>query len=198
MTRKSERTKQRIVEAANRLFYHKGYHRSSFTDVVEAANVPRGNIYYYFKTKEDILQAAIQHRLARIKAMLQNWSDTYRTPLERLHRFLNMLPNSMESLAEYGCPMGTLNAELGKDSERLHDEARALFQVFEDWLTEQFTELGYAGHARQLAQRLISRGQGISMLTHVHGDAGFLDRETRLLKQRIDNLAAGADPEQAL
>ncbi len=57
MPRKSERTRQRIVEAANRLFYHKGYNQTSFSDVVEAAGVPRGNIYYYFKTKDEILEA---------------------------------------------------------------------------------------------------------------------------------------------
>ena len=52
MPAKSERTRQRIIDAANQLFYRKGYNRTSFTDVVEEADVPRGNIYYYFKTKD--------------------------------------------------------------------------------------------------------------------------------------------------
>ena len=65
MARKSERTRQRIIEAANRLFYHRGYNQTSFSDVVEAAGVPRGNIYYYFKTKDEILEAAIDHRIER-------------------------------------------------------------------------------------------------------------------------------------
>ncbi len=193
MTRKSERTRQRIVEAANRLFYHKGYHNTSFTDVVNASGVPRGNIYYYFKSKEDILHAALKYRISRIEQMLQSWNERYPTPLERLDRFLEILPDSADSLARYGCPMGTLNAELGKNDPSLQAEARSMFLLFEDWLTDQFAELGYAGRAREFARRLLARGQGISMITHVYHDRRFLMQETDLLQRWIHRLARGED-----
>lgn len=193
MSKKSERTRQRIIEAANRLFYHKGYNNTSFSDVVEAANVPRGNIYYYFKSKEDILRAAIAHRLARISHMLQNWTEQYRTPIERLNRFLEILPDSTESLMLYGCPMGTLNSELGKTSPLLQQEAKAMFLLFEDWLTDQFSELGYAGRAQEYARRILSRGQGISVMTHVYQDKKFLLQETDLLARWVNRLATGDD-----
>lgn len=193
MPRKSERTRQRIVEAANRLFYHKGYHQTSFSDVVTAAGVPRGNIYYYFKTKEEILEAAIQYRLERIKQMLENWNGDYRTPIERLQRFVEILSNSADSITRFGCPMGTLNTELGKGQDRLQAEAERLFKVFEDWLSDQFAELGYAGRARELALRLMSQGQGISMMTHAHRDPAFLEREKTRLSRWLDRLAAGQD-----
>ena len=193
MPRKSERTRQKIVEAANRLFYHKGYNRTSFSDVVEAAGVPRGNIYYYFKSKDDILRASIAFRLERIENMLRTWSETYRTPVERLHRFLEILPGSADALAHYGCPMGSLNVELGKEQADLQAEARALFEAFEGWLADQFSELGYAGRARELAQRLLAFGQGIATVTQVYHNTQFLNRETRRLEKWIDRLAAGDD-----
>lgn len=193
MSKKSERTRQRIVEAANRLFYHKGYHNTSFTDVVNDSGVPRGNIYYYFKSKEDILHAALRYRISRIEQMLQSWSERYRTPIERLNRFLEILPDSVDSLVRYGCPMGTLNAELGKNDPQLQAEAKAMFLLFEDWLTDQFAELGYAGRAREFARRLLARGQGISMITHVYGDHRFLIQETDLLQRWINRLARGDD-----
>ena len=112
--KKSERTRQKIVEAANRLFYHKGYNQTSFSDVVDAAGVPRGNIYYYFKTKDEILEAAIKHRTERITQMLEGWTGSYRTPIDRLHRFIDILSNSADAIMRYGCPMGTLNTELGR------------------------------------------------------------------------------------
>ena len=193
MPKKSERTRQRIVEAANRLFYHKGYNRTSFSDVVEAAGVPRGNIYYYFKTKDEILEAAIAYRTERIAQMLENWNGDYRTPIERLQRFLDILTNSADSLMRYGCPMGTLNTELGKDQDKLQQQAENLFKVFESWLSDQFAELGYAGRAHELAQRLMSQGQGISVMTHVHNDPGFLRREKERLGLWLDHLADGND-----
>ena len=193
MPRKSERTCQRIVEAANHLFYHKGYNRTSFSDIVAAADVPRGNIYYYFKTKDDILQAVLRYRIERISGMLQGWSESYRTPLERIKRFLDILTGSVESLREFGCPMGSLNTELGKEQPELQLKARGLFRVFEDWLADQLAELGYAGTARELARRIMAWGQGISVITHVYGDGEFLEREKRRMDKWIEKLAQGDD-----
>jgi len=193
MPRKSERTRQRIVEAANRLFYHKGYNQTSFSDVVQAAGVPRGNIYYYFKTKDEILEAAIRYRTERITLMLEGWSGSYRTPIERLHRFIDILSDSADAILRYGCPMGSLNSELGKDQRTLQEQAEDLFKVFESWLSDQFAELGYAGRARELALRLMARGQGISILAHVHNDPGLLRREKEHLGRWLDQLADGND-----
>lgn len=192
MPKKSERTRQRIIESANRLFYHQGYHNTSFTDVVEAAGVPRGNIYYYFKTKQEILHAAIDYRLERIEQMLDAWGGTYHTPVERLQRFIGILEDSNEALCNYGCPMGTLNAELGKSEPQLQAHAEKLFVVFEQWLCDQFAELGYADRAHQLALRVMAFGQGISAMAHVHKDADFLKRERRRLSDWIDRLADGS------
>jgi AcrR family transcriptional regulator len=193
MPKKSERTRQRIVEAANRLFYHKGYNQTSFSDVVHAADVPRGNIYYYFKTKDEILEAAIGYRIERIGQMLDSWTGAYHTPIERLHRFIDILSNSADAIMRYGCPMGTLNTELGKDQDRLQEQAENLFKVFESWLSDQFSELGYAGRAHELALRLMAQGQGISVMAHVHNDPGFLRREKERLGLWLDQLADGND-----
>lgn len=193
MPKKSERTRQRIVEAANRLFYHKGYNLTSFSDVVTAAAVPRGNIYYYFKTKDEILSAAIRYRSERITQMLEGWSGSYRTPIERLQRFVDILDNSADAIMRYGCPMGSLNTELGKNQAELQAEAENLFKLFESWLADQFAELGYAGRAREFAMRLMAMGQGISVLAHVHTDPGFLRREKQHLARWLDQLAEGND-----
>ena len=161
--------------------------------MVQAAGVPRGNIYYYFKTKDEILEAAIAYRTERIGQMLENWNGDYRTPIERLHRFLDILTNSADSIMRYGCPMGTLNTELGKDQDELQEQAENLFKVFESWLSDQFAELGYAGRAHELAQRLMSQGQGISLMAHVHNDPAFLNREKAHLSRWLDLLADGND-----
>jgi AcrR family transcriptional regulator len=193
MPKKSERTRQRVVEAANRLFYHKGYNQTSFSDVVEAAGVPRGNIYYYFKTKDEILEAAIDYRFRRIGHMLEGWTGSYRTPIERLHRFIDILSNSEDAIMRFGCPMGTLNTELGKNQPELQAQAENLFKIFESWLSDQFAELGYAGRAHELALRLMAHGQGINVMAHVHNDPGFLRREKAHLVRWVDQLADGND-----
>ena len=60
-TPKSLRTRRRILDAAMSLFAERGYHASSNADVAEAASLTRGAMLYHFPTREDLVEAAIDH-----------------------------------------------------------------------------------------------------------------------------------------
>jgi AcrR family transcriptional regulator len=65
-TPKSRRTRARILEAATRLFAEIGYHAASNPAIAEAAGLTRGAMLYHFATREELVEAAIQHiELAR-------------------------------------------------------------------------------------------------------------------------------------
>ena len=72
MGTKGEGNRQRIIEAADSLFYRRGYNQTSFQDISDATGIPRGNFYYYFKTKDDILNAVVDTRIAELTVMLNN------------------------------------------------------------------------------------------------------------------------------
>ncbi|MCP3871339.1 MAG: TetR/AcrR family transcriptional regulator [Gammaproteobacteria bacterium] len=188
MPSKSERTRQRIIDAANQLFYRKGYNRTSFTDVVEEADVPRGNIYYYFKSKEEILKAVIAHRQETIANMLAEWDKTIKAPLDRLERFVRIMYDSTPALLRSGCPMGSLTVELAKDQPELKEDAKALFDLFQRWLSRQFDELGYPDESRSLSMRLLARGQGLIVIAQVYQDPGFLEQGTQELNRWLEEL----------
>jgi AcrR family transcriptional regulator len=189
MASKSERTRQKIIDAANQLFYRKGYNRTSFSDVVEQAEVPRGNIYYYFKSKDEILRAVIRQRLETISTMLSNWDANISTPLDRLERFVRIMYDSTPALLRSGCPMGSLNIELAKDQPELQAEAKKLFDLFQRWLARQFSDLGYPEEARDLSLQLLARGQGLIVISQVYQDPGFLERGTQELNRWLAELA---------
>lgn len=50
-------TREQIVESADRLFYQQGYENTSFADIAQAVHISRGNFYYHFKSKDQILDA---------------------------------------------------------------------------------------------------------------------------------------------
>ena len=52
----------RLLEAANKLVHAQGFNQTTLADIARAAEVPLGNVYYYFKTKDDIGSALIEHR----------------------------------------------------------------------------------------------------------------------------------------
>ncbi len=60
-TPKSLRTRARILEAAMRLFAEIGYHAAGNGVIAEAAKLTRGAMLYHFATREELVEAAIQH-----------------------------------------------------------------------------------------------------------------------------------------
>lgn len=186
MASKGEKTRAEIVECARKLFYEHGYDATSFTQIVEASGLFRGNIYHYFKTKDDILQAVVASYLDDYSALLEQWERKYKDPRTRLHAFVDMIVGRKTELVKYGCPIGSLNTELGKEHRALQNEARALFELFRLWLTGCFRDLKHEADADALALHLLGRAQGIAVISHVYQDKQLLTREIEQLKHWID------------
>lgn len=185
MAEKGEASRQHIVETANRLFYQRGYNQTSFSDIAQAADIPRGNFYYHFKTKDDILAAVVDYRTAHIRATLADWDRAFSDPRARVRRFVQMVRDSGKDLSRYGCPMGSLNIELGKVQPALKTKARRMFDLFRDWLAAQFKALGHKD-AVDLALHLLGRAQGIAVVAQVYGDQRYLKDELNQLDAWLD------------
>jgi len=185
---KGGKTRNDIVECARQLIYEHGYDGTSFSDIVEASGLYRGNIYHYFKTKDEILKAVVERHLEEYRALLSYWDQEYADPKARLRAFVDMLTGRGAELVEYGCPIGSLNTELAKDRRDLQQGARALFDLFRDWLHARFSELGRKAEAESMALHLLGRAQGIAVISHVYQDTKLLRRETSQLQAWIDRL----------
>jgi len=188
MTGNRGQTRDEIIEAAKALFYRRGYARTSFSDIVSHTGIQRGNIYHYFKTKGDILNAVIEQNADEYRATLQAWDEALPDPRDRLRRFVQMVASNREELTHYGCPIGTLNTELGKETYKRKENARQLFDLFRDWLTIQFSTLEDPQRARSRALHLLGRTEGISLMGHVYNDPDFITAEIENLEQWIDKL----------
>lgn len=188
MAGKGEKTRADIVECARKLFYEHGYDGTSFTRIVEATGLFRGNIYHYFKTKDEILVAVVERYLDDYRALLTRWETEHTAPRAQLRAFVDMIAGRRTELVEYGCPIGSLNTELGKDRRVLQQTARALFDLFRDWLAARLVQLGHKRQAGTLALHLLGRAQGIAVMAHVYRDEKFLAREAQQLKAWIDGL----------
>ncbi len=189
MTSQRGHTRDDIVEAARTLFYQRGYTRTSFSDIVSHTGIQRGNIYHYFKTKDDILDAVIHQLANEYRAALSAWDAELPDPKDRLRRFVQMVMSNRDNLIRYGCPVGSLNTELGKAAACAQREsARQLFDLFRDWLAEQFSTLTDPQQARSLALHLLGRTEGISLMGHVYQDPDFIRNEIEMLEKWIDTL----------
>ncbi len=184
-------TRDKISAAADDLFYEQGFEATSFAHIATQVGISRGNFYHHFKTKDDILDAVIDRRIARTKRMLETWDVRGQTPLDRIHCFIRILVRNRAKISLYGCPVGTLVAELGKLNHVGQSRANALFSLFIDWLAEQFCEMGCdpaqaAGHARHL----MARSQGVAALAQALRDDQFVDDEVTSMLGYAANVLA--------
>ncbi|QDO99007.1 TetR/AcrR family transcriptional regulator [Ferrovibrio terrae] len=179
-------TRAEIVEAADGLFYRRGYDHTSFADIAAAVRISRGNFYYHFKTKDEILDAVIARRLVNTRAMLDQWEIAGTTPVARLRSFIDMLIVNRTDIKRYGCPVGTLCTELAKLGHVAKDDAKALFTLFRVWLRRQFELLGRKADADVLAMHLLMRSQGVATLATAFHDEAFMRQEVHQMHAWLD------------
>ena len=78
-----------IQKEANRLFWSKGFDRTTIRDIATACGCTQGNIYNYFPSKEDILYRALLSEMTALISAIQPLEDDYNTsPFEQLRVFI--------------------------------------------------------------------------------------------------------------
>src|ERR1700686_4599481 len=67
--------RSRLIQTAVKLGYLHGFRTTSLADIAEAAKVPVGNVYYYFKTKDEIGEAIVEQRLLEVRTLQEQWNQ---------------------------------------------------------------------------------------------------------------------------
>jgi TetR/AcrR family transcriptional regulator, transcriptional repressor for nem operon len=187
ITTQTSDKRDRLVEAAMNLAYRQGFRRTSLADIAKEARVPLGNVYYYFKTKEEIGRAVVETHLARVR-LLQQRLNTMSSAGDRLCAFVQMTLDNRKILARSGCPIGTLCTELHKDSGVLAKQSSVLFTELLSYLEKQFRALGAQGDAHGLAVHLLAALEGIAVIAHSLGDPKIVVMEAERLQRWIRGL----------
>ena len=185
VTRPAKR--ERLVGAAADLLYRQGVEKTTLADIAQAADVPLGNIYYYFKTKDAIVDAVVEAHVRGIEETLASLDRRYRSPKGRLKALFRTLADQHDVIAQYGCPHGTLCSELEKKGGGDDHAATRLLEIPVAWAEEQFRSMG-RHDARDLAVEFIASYQGTAVLTQALREPALLSREGRRLERWIDSL----------
>jgi TetR/AcrR family transcriptional repressor of nem operon len=186
-------TRDQIVEAADQLFYHQGYENTSFAHIADAVKISRGNFYYHFKSKDEILDAVIDARIANTQRMLDQWESEGRGPVDRIRKFIDILIVNQVPIMHFGCPVGMLCTELAKLNHASRDQANQLFELFRTWLRRQFVLLGRKKDADQLAMHVLARSQGVAVLANSFHDRKFIQHEVKQMHAWLSTCAQATD-----
>jgi TetR/AcrR family transcriptional repressor of nem operon len=174
----------RLVETAMKLAYQRGFREASLAEIAAAAHVPVGNVYYYFKTKEELGEAVVERRLAQFREVLEEW-DRLSSPKERLFAFVDNIRSNKDQLVLGGCPLGGLCLELHKEGGALARKSAALYTEPMAWLEKQFRGAGHGEHSRELAVHVFSAFQGMAAVAYGANNPDVVVTEAKRLKNWI-------------
>ncbi|MFG3056638.1 TetR/AcrR family transcriptional regulator [Kitasatospora sp. NPDC048239] len=186
-SRRSPGKRERLAAAAAQVLHEKGVEQTTLADIARAADVPVGNVYYYFKTKNELVEAAIAAHGQGLQAMIEAL-DALPAPQDRLKALLAGWVGQRELTARYGCPTGSLASELDKRADGLDESIAKVMRQLIDWAECQFEAMGRED-SRELAVALVAAYQGISLLTNTLREPELMAVEGRRLERWIDSLA---------
>jgi AcrR family transcriptional regulator len=181
--------RERLIAAACDLFYRQGIAGTTLAHIAEAAEVPLGNMYYYFKTKDEIVAAVVEARTEEIRSATAALQRRYGSPKARLKALVGMLADSRDAIADHGCPLGTLCTELANQPGQSPALTAPLMQTLLDWAEQQFRAMGRRD-ARDLALELVIAYEGSAILTNAMAQPEIMAREARRLEKWINALQA--------
>ena len=179
--------RERLTAAAMQLVHQHGVERTTLADIAKAADVPAGNVYYYFKTKDEVIGAVIEAHVQQIKTTLAAIDARHRSPKSRLKDFVREFTAQSEIVAQFGCPLGSLCSEAGKRVREPGWPAVELMRLPIEWAESQFRSLGRTD-ARDLAVDLLAAYEGSALLANTMRDPKVLSGAARRIDRWIDAL----------
>jgi TetR/AcrR family transcriptional regulator, transcriptional repressor for nem operon len=179
--------RDRLLDAACDLVYRQGIERTTLAEIADAAEVPLGNVYYYFKTKDQIVVAVVDARVGELHAALSALERAHRTPTTRLKGLLRFVASQGSVISRLGCQYGTLCTDLVKHTGGVNPHAARLMETLVDWAAAQFRAMGRRD-APDLAVQFVAAYQGSAVVSNALGQPDLMARQVRRIERWIDGL----------
>jgi TetR/AcrR family transcriptional regulator, transcriptional repressor for nem operon len=172
-------SKNRILEAGARIIHLKGFHNTGLQEILQAAGLPKGSFYNYFKNKEDFGLQLVDYFIDFFSSMVRPvLDDPTITPLEKIEKILDWFMEFFKSKDyAYGCPIGNLAQEMGDLSPTFRDKLKAAMEAMVDIYTGLLAEAQKQGllsqqiEVREAAYFLVSSWHGA--LIHMKAQKGL-------------------------
>jgi len=145
--------KQRLLQAADDLFYNEGVHTVGIDRVIAHAGVAKGSLYYSFTGKDELVHEYLAHRHGMWAARVTAGIEAHTDPRVRILAVYDVLGELFAQPDYRGCAFMNATAEAAPDSV----EARA-GATFRAWVHTLFLDLATAAQSanpKQLAETLV-------------------------------------------
>jgi TetR/AcrR family transcriptional repressor of nem operon len=177
--------REKILAAAESLIGLRGYSALGVAEICEAAGVPKGSFYYFFKSKEALALAVLDGHWA---AERQGWAGALAddvSPLQRLRRLFeatraDQLAGQQSCGTISGCLFGNLTLELSNQTELIRERLQQIFNEQVDLVEKVIAEAVEHGDAtvtdtREAARSIVAQLEGQVLFAKLYNDTRLLD-----------------------
>ncbi len=178
--------RERLVSAAAKLFWHNGFHGASIKDIAIEANVPLGNVYYYFPDKAKLALAVAEIFTFETDQMLEDISTSSPDPRKRLVQLFEKLATSDASRVLHGCPIALACRDFKITAPNAANEAGDAFSKLIIWIAKQRQAMGERPSiALSDARQAIVEWQGAIAVAHALQDSVLLGEAHRRIRRNL-------------
>lgn len=186
MARRNDK-RSRLIQAADKLFHEQGVNTTTLANIAQLADVPLGNVYYYFKSKESIVLAVFEHLRKQLQQQLEE-INVIQDSKARLQALIRSNGENSEQTAMFGDKLGSLCQELGRQGGETGKAAADLMNDLISWIEKQFISLGKTEKAKALAVNLASALQGTSLLTLTFKDQNLVNDQSAYMVEWLETV----------
>jgi TetR/AcrR family transcriptional repressor of nem operon len=131
-----------IIEVASYLIHSRGYEATSVQDIMQAAQIGKGQFYYYFPKKQDLGLAVIDYCFTKWeKRVIKENLATDDAPEEKINRMLSCaIAIHQNRVSKCGCFFGNLAIELSEHNEVFREKIYQMFTTWTHYLTVLINE----------------------------------------------------------
>lgn len=145
--------RERLLAAAEQLFYEEGINLVGIDRIIERAGVAKASLYDVFGSKEELIRSYLAARFERRKARLTEKLARYRSPKEKLLGVFDAMGEIVSEPGYRGCPFVRASAETPDKSK-----ARTVCDESRQWTHDLFVQLAKdagASNPKKLAKQLV-------------------------------------------
>jgi AcrR family transcriptional regulator len=139
---KGKRNRDSLVSAAARMFWQRGYSATSIADLAGEANIPVGNVYYYFQSKADVAYAVADGFVRDTQDMISEIAAATSDPRARLVSLVERLSASQRSRLTHGCPVAGAMRDFRVDAPKASDRAAEVFSIISAFIAAEVGRTG--------------------------------------------------------
>jgi AcrR family transcriptional regulator len=178
-TGRGRASRERIVERAAELFAERGIAATSLDEVLAAAGAGKGQLYHYFRGRDELVAAAVGLRCAQVLDGLTQALGSV-SSLAELEQALAGFVGGFEQMGLPGCPIGTLATEVAGRNEGARQQAAAAFDGWEQLFADALERMRERGELCSdaspavLATALLASIEGGMVLSQARKDPASL------------------------